>query len=57
MIGGTEWGKKSVTYERLWDIADVLEVPVTALLLPPDSSVKKRRTEAADGIWAVTRKL
>lgn len=37
MIIGIEWGKKSVAYERLWDIADVLEVPVTELLLPPDS--------------------
>lgn len=40
MIIGIEWGKKSVAYERLWDIADVLEVPVTDLLLPPDSSAK-----------------
>ena len=40
MIIGIEWGKKSVAYERLWDIADVLDVPVTALLLPPDSSAK-----------------
>lgn len=42
MIIGIEWGKKSVAYERLWDIADVLEVPVTELLLPPDSSAKTR---------------
>ena len=41
MIIGIEWGKKSVAYERLWDIADVLEVPVTALLCPPDSSAEK----------------
>ncbi|MDR6413486.1 helix-turn-helix transcriptional regulator [Pseudarthrobacter sulfonivorans] len=40
MIIGIEWGKKSVAYERLWDIADVLDIPVTELLLPPDSSVK-----------------
>jgi transcriptional regulator with XRE-family HTH domain len=37
MIIGIEWGKKSVAYERLWDIADVLGVPMTALLVPPDS--------------------
>lgn len=37
MIIGIEWGKKSVAYERLWDIADVLEIPVIELLLPPDS--------------------
>lgn len=40
MIIGIEWGKKSVAYERLWDITDVLEVPVTDLLLLPDSSAK-----------------
>ena len=40
MIIGIEWGRKSVAYERLWDIADVLDVPVTALLLPPDSAAK-----------------
>jgi transcriptional regulator with XRE-family HTH domain len=28
MIIGIEWGKKSVAYERLWDIADVLGVDV-----------------------------
>lgn len=42
MIIGIEWGKKSVAYERLWDIAHVLEVPVTELLLPSDSSAKNR---------------
>src|SRR6476469_5451072 len=40
MIIGIEWGRKSVAYERLWDIADVLDVPVTQLLLPPDSAAK-----------------
>lgn len=29
MIIGIEWGKRSVAYERLWDIADVLGVDVT----------------------------
>lgn len=28
MLIGIEWGQKSVAYERLWDIADVLEVDV-----------------------------
>jgi transcriptional regulator with XRE-family HTH domain len=28
MIIGIEFGKKSVAYERLWDIADVLDVDV-----------------------------
>ncbi|WP_396020183.1 helix-turn-helix domain-containing protein [Arthrobacter sp. ISL-69] len=40
MIIGIEWGRKSVAYERLWDIADVLEVPVTQLLFPPDSAAQ-----------------
>jgi hypothetical protein len=34
--------KKSVAYKRLWDIADLLEVPVTSLLLLPDSSAMNR---------------
>lgn len=40
MIIGIEWGRKSVAYERLWDIADVLDVPVSQLLLPPDSAAE-----------------
>jgi transcriptional regulator with XRE-family HTH domain len=28
MVIGIEFGKKSVAYERLWDIADVLDVDV-----------------------------
>lgn len=31
MVIGIEFGKKSVAYERLWDIADVLEVDVREL--------------------------
>lgn len=31
MIIGIEWGKRSVAYERLWDIADVLGVDITDL--------------------------
>jgi transcriptional regulator with XRE-family HTH domain len=38
MIIGIEWGRKSVAYERLWDIADVLDIPVSQLLLQPDST-------------------
>lgn len=37
MIIGLEWGKKSVAYERLWDIADALEVPIGALFNMPGS--------------------
>lgn len=32
MVIGLEWGRKSVAYERLWDIADVLGVSITELL-------------------------
>lgn len=32
MIIGIEWGKKSVAYERLWDVADVLGVNIAELL-------------------------
>lgn len=32
MIIGIEWGRKSVACERLWDVADVLGVPVAELL-------------------------
>ncbi|WP_371129624.1 helix-turn-helix domain-containing protein [Arthrobacter sp. ov407] len=32
MIIGIEWGKKSVAYERLWDVADALGVPAADLL-------------------------
>lgn len=35
MIIGIEWGRKSVAYERLWDIAGVLSVPVCKLLEEP----------------------
>ena len=31
MIIGIEWGRKSVAYERLWDIAAVLGCDVTEL--------------------------
>lgn len=34
MVIGLEWGRKSVAYERLWDIAAVLGVPVADLLIP-----------------------
>lgn len=42
MIIGIEWGRKSVAYERLWDIAAVVGCEVTDLLIsgshPPNSS-------------------
>lgn len=42
MIIGIEWGRKSVAYERLWDIAGVLGCNVAELLTaadgPPSSS-------------------
>lgn len=36
MIIGIEWGRKSVAYERLWDIAAVLGCDVTELLAAAD---------------------
>lgn len=38
MIIGIEWGRKSVAYERLWDIAAVLGVSTTSLLSEAESS-------------------
>ena len=35
MVIGVEWGKKSIAYERLWDIAEVLGVDVRDLFSPP----------------------
>ena len=35
MIIGIEWGRKSLAYERLWDIAEVLGVDVCDLLDDP----------------------
>ncbi|YCH06397.1 helix-turn-helix domain-containing protein [Arthrobacter sp. alpha11c] len=34
MIIGIEWGRKSVAYERLWDIAAVLGCDITELFVP-----------------------
>lgn len=41
MIIGIEWGRKSVAYERLWDIADVLDVPIGELLVEAESEPRK----------------
>ncbi|WP_429595044.1 helix-turn-helix domain-containing protein [Arthrobacter crystallopoietes] len=35
MLIHLEWGKRSIAYERLWDIAVVLGVAVEELLKPP----------------------
>lgn len=35
MIIGIEWGRKSIAYERLWDIAEVLGVDIGELFTPP----------------------
>lgn len=37
MVIGIEWGRKSLAYERLWDIAEVLGVPIAELLTSPGS--------------------
>ncbi|WP_081627353.1 helix-turn-helix domain-containing protein [Arthrobacter sp. 131MFCol6.1] len=41
MVIGIEWGRKSVAYERLWDIADVLGVDILDLFSPPTAAVIK----------------
>jgi transcriptional regulator with XRE-family HTH domain len=33
MVIGIEWGRKSVAYERLWDVADVLGVSINSLFM------------------------
>lgn len=43
MIIGIEWGRKSVAYERLWDIADVLGVPMSSLLVEPGNPAQSAR--------------
>jgi transcriptional regulator with XRE-family HTH domain len=42
MVIGIEWGRKSVAYERLWDIADVLGVDILDLFSPPSAAVIER---------------
>lgn len=37
MVIGIEWGRKSVAYERLWDVADVLGVPINSLFVEAKS--------------------
>lgn len=37
MIIGIEWGRRSVAYERLWDIADVLGVDIRELFTTPSN--------------------
>jgi transcriptional regulator with XRE-family HTH domain len=32
MIIGVEFGRRGMSFERLWDIADVLGIPITTLL-------------------------
>ena len=38
MVIGIEWGKKSIAYERLWDLAVVLGVDVTDLISAPSGT-------------------
>lgn len=42
MVIGIEWGRKSVAYERLWDIADVLDVDILDLFSPPSTGITHR---------------
>lgn len=47
MVIGIEWGRKSVAYERLWDIADVLEVDILDLLSPSSGAAKAKKPDSA----------
>jgi transcriptional regulator with XRE-family HTH domain len=38
MIIGIEWGRRSIAYERLWDIADVLRVDLLDLFVAASST-------------------
>lgn len=51
MIIGIEWGQKSLAYERLWDIADVLGVEVQDLFSNASSepSSKAHRSGSSKG--------
>lgn len=51
MVIGIEWGEKSVAYERLWDIADVLGVTILDLLSgdPWEPSGNSRSGESTTG--------
>lgn len=55
MVIGLEWGRKSVAYERLWDVADVLGVPIESLFteadsLPSNAPYKGGRRPMAQGL-------
>ncbi|MHA7261937.1 helix-turn-helix domain-containing protein [Arthrobacter sp. TMN-37] len=41
MVIGIEWGRRSIAYERLWDIAEVLDLPVAALFTEPSTEAKR----------------
>lgn len=45
MVIGIEWGRKSIAYERLWDIADVLNVVIFDLLTPPTEAFRVKRDQ------------
>jgi hypothetical protein len=50
MVIGIEWGRKSVAYERLWDIAGVLGVDVVDLILPPKQESDASSPEASSHV-------
>jgi transcriptional regulator with XRE-family HTH domain len=50
MVIGIEWGRKSVAYERLWDIAGVLVVDVVDLILPPKQESDASSPEASSHV-------
>ncbi|PVZ61291.1 XRE family transcriptional regulator [Arthrobacter sp. H-02-3] len=55
MIIGIEWGRRSIAYERLWDIADVLRVDLRDLFTPPPYATatepqRKGRVKSSTGV-------
>jgi transcriptional regulator with XRE-family HTH domain len=49
MLIHLEWGKRSIAYERLWDIAEVLDVDVAELLQPPAHTAKSEPYRGGSG--------
>jgi transcriptional regulator with XRE-family HTH domain len=48
MVIGIEWGRKSVAYERLWDIAHVLDVDILDLFSPPSGGAVTKESDCAE---------
>lgn len=49
MLIHVEWGKRSMAYERLWDMAEVLGVEVEELLKPPTQAPRSEPYRGGSG--------